>query len=58
MGMSPFNNIYVDCDELKRFMKDGIPINKSLQGIMIELRKDLHLGDYDFPFFSHARAAL
>lgn len=56
--MSPFNNIYVDCDELKRFMKDGIPINKSLQEIMIELRKDLHLGDYDFPFFSHARAAL
>jgi L-2-hydroxycarboxylate dehydrogenase (NAD+) len=45
-------------DMMETRRKDGIPINKSLQGIMIELRKDLHLGDYDFPFFYHARAAL
>jgi L-2-hydroxycarboxylate dehydrogenase (NAD+) len=43
---------------MERRKKDGIPINKSLQEIMVELRKDLHLGKYAFPFFSDARVAL
>jgi len=45
-------------DMMERRKKEGIPINKSLQEIMIELRKDLHLGKYAFPFFSDARVAL
>jgi L-2-hydroxycarboxylate dehydrogenase (NAD+) len=45
-------------DMMERQKKEGIPINKSLQEIMVELRKDLHLGKYAFPFFSDARVAL
>jgi L-2-hydroxycarboxylate dehydrogenase (NAD+) len=45
-------------DMMERRKKEGIPINKSLQEIMVELRKDLHLGKYAFPFFSDARVAL
>jgi LDH2 family malate/lactate/ureidoglycolate dehydrogenase len=43
---------------MEKRKREGIPINGSLRNIMIKLRDDLHLGKYDFPFFTDARAAL
>lgn len=43
---------------MERRKVEGVPINKSLQDIMIGIRKDLRLGKYDVPFFSDARVAL
>jgi len=37
---------------IERCKKEGVPINKSLQDIMIKLRRDLKLGSFNFPFFT------
>jgi len=37
---------------IERVKKDGVPINKALQSIMNDLRKNLDLGDYNIPFLS------
>lgn len=43
---------------IERCKKVGVPINSSLQAIMISLKQELNLGSFDFPFFVDDRAAL
>jgi L-2-hydroxycarboxylate dehydrogenase (NAD+) len=43
---------------IERRKKEGVPINKSLQDIMIGLKHELKLGSFDFPFFSNDRAPI
>jgi L-2-hydroxycarboxylate dehydrogenase (NAD+) len=43
---------------IEKRTKEGVPINKALQNIMIKLRTDLRLGKYSIPFFSDDRTAL
>lgn len=38
---------------VERRRREGVPVNKSMQDIMIELARELKLGSFDFPFFSH-----
>jgi LDH2 family malate/lactate/ureidoglycolate dehydrogenase len=35
---------------IERCKKEGVPVNKTLQDIMIALKKDLKLGSYEIPF--------
>jgi hypothetical protein len=41
---------------IERRKKEGVPINKALQNIMIGLKNELKLGSFDFPFFLNDRA--
>lgn len=43
---------------IERRKQEGVPINKSLQDIMIELKKELRLGSFSFPFFADDHAAV
>jgi len=43
---------------IERRRKEGIPVNRPLQKIMIELKKELGLKDYSFPFFSDESATV
>ena len=43
---------------IERIRKEGVPINKALQDIMIGLKDELKLGSFDFPFFLNDRAPL
>ena len=43
---------------IERRKKEGVPINKSQQDIMIGLKDELKLRSFDFPFFSHDRAPI
>lgn len=43
---------------IERRKAEGVPINKSLQDIMIELARELNLRGFDFPFFADDRAPL
>ncbi len=43
---------------IERRRQEGVPVNKSLQDIMIELKRELGLGSFNFPFFAHEHHAL
>ncbi len=43
---------------IERRKSEGVPINKSMQDIMIELARELKLGSFNFPFFPDDRASL
>jgi LDH2 family malate/lactate/ureidoglycolate dehydrogenase len=43
---------------IEKRTREGIPINAALRKIMIRLRDDLHLGDYQIPFLADDRTAL
>jgi LDH2 family malate/lactate/ureidoglycolate dehydrogenase len=36
---------------IEKRKKEGVPVNKALQDIMIKLKADLRLGNYTIPFF-------
>ena len=42
---------------IERRKSEGVPINKSMQDIMIELARELKLGSFNFPFFADDRAS-
>ncbi|HPI91820.1 MAG TPA: Ldh family oxidoreductase [Deltaproteobacteria bacterium] len=43
---------------IERRRKEGVPVNKSMQDIMIELARELKLGSFTFPFFAHDSSPL
>ena len=43
---------------IQRCKKEGVPVNRSMQDIMIKLKHELNLGSFNFPFFSDDRASL
>jgi len=43
---------------IERRKSEGVPINKSMQDIMIELARELKLGSFNFPFYADDRASL
>ncbi|HQI81453.1 MAG TPA: Ldh family oxidoreductase [Deltaproteobacteria bacterium] len=43
---------------IERRKAEGVPVNRALQDIMIELKRELKLGGFNFPFFAHDQGAL
>ena len=43
---------------IERRRKEGVPVNKSMQDVMIELKKELKLGSFNFPFFADDTSTL